>query len=593
MIIYFLKIQLLRIGYNFDFGFTNKGRQSVVKKLRALLTRRDKQFLLFLLFFSVFISLLETVGISIIMPFISVASDFSLVQNNEYYKMVYDFFGFGEAQHFVIGFGVFLIGFYVFRSGVNLFYFHLLARFSQGRYHLLAYRLFESYLGMSYRNFIDRNSSNLTKTIVNEAGNLTALMSGVLMMFSEVFVVIFIYAMMLYMNWKITLLISILLFVNALFLVKVVSLKIKQAGKEREGHQKKFYEIINSSMGNFKLMKLKSNASDLIDEFGEASYGFAKANILNQTLIQFPRLFLEALGFCIVTFVVIYLVYKYESNVSAVLGLISMFVLGLYRLMPSANRILSGYNQILFHYKSLDIVHQDIMYDRERFDDKSVAFADKIELQNIDFAYKEDKPILNNIQLTIAKGSKIAFVGESGSGKSTLVDIIIGLYRPINGKILIDGQELNETNIKAWRKKIGYIPQSVYLFDGSVAQNVAFGSEYDEKKVTKVCKLANILEFLNTHQEGIRTMVGENGIKLSGGQKQRIAIARALYDDPEILVLDEATSALDNETESIIMDEIYKVSEDKTLIIIAHRLSTIERCERVFSLKNNTLESNQ
>ena len=160
----------------------------------------------------------------------------------------------------------------------------------------------------------------------------------------------------------------------------------------------------------------------------------------------------------------------------------------------------------------------------------------------------------------------------------------MGLYRPKKGSVFIDGTLLSDENIKSWRSCIGYIPQHIYLFDGSVAQNVAFDETYDIERVKESLRKANLLEFLESNHDGIETKVGENGLKLSGGQKQRVAIARALYNDPEILILDEATSALDNETEAKIMDEIYNMSEDKTLIIIAHRLSTIERCEEVYKL---------
>lgn len=561
----------------------------MIKKLRYLLTKRDKQFLLFLLLFSIVISIIETAGISVIMPFIQVASDFSVIESNKYFNAIYKFFSFDSHVEFVVTFGIVLIVFYIFRSAINLFYFYLLSRFSKGRYHLLAYRLFENYLGLSYKDFINRNSSELNKAIINEAQNLTTLISAILFMMSEIFIVLLIYAMMLYVNWKITLLLTIILGGNALFLMKVISPRIKQAGIDREAVQKKFFEIINSSFGNFKIMKLKSNNDKVLEEFAQSSYGFAKSNIINETYSHFPRLFLEAVGFSIVAFVVTYLVYKYQTDISGTMALISMFVLGLYRLMPSANRILTSYNQIQFTRKSLDIVHEDIMYDSEDLGDEEVEFKEKIELKGIYFEYVESRPIFKDLNLTIKKGEKIAFVGESGSGKSTLVDIIIGLYKPLEGKIFVDDTALTNKNIKNWRKKVGYIPQSVYLFDGTVAENVAFGSTIDMQRVKEVLKQANILDFLETHQKGIDTVVGEGGIKLSGGQKQRIAIARALYDNPEILVLDEATSALDNETEAKIMEEIYKISENKTLLIIAHRLSTIEGCDRVLKIKEGKI----
>ena len=340
------------------------------------------------------------------------------------------------------------------------------------------------------------------------------------------------------------------------------------------------------------MIKLRGDEERIKKQFGEVSYGLVRTNIINQTLSQFPRLFLEAISFSLVSFIIIYLVFKYQTDISAAFGLLSMFVLGLYRLMPSVNRILSSYNSILFNLKSLELVHNDLIYEVEDLSDEEITFNEKIELKDVSFSYIEGKEILSNINLTITKGEKIAFTGESGSGKSTLVDIIIGLYRPSNGTVNIDDKVLDEKNVKSWRRKIGYIPQTIYLFDGTVAQNVALGETIDEKKMVEVLKKANIWDFLKEHHQGLETKVGEGGVKLSGGQKQRIAIARALYSEPEVLVLDEATSALDNETEAKIMDEIYKVSEDKTLIIIAHRLSTLEKCEKVYKLKNGKIKQN-
>ena len=555
-------------------------------KLFSILTSHDKKFLFLLVFISIAVSLIEMIGVGAILPFINIASDFSNIHSNNYTEKIYTFFHFKNDIHFVTAIGSALLVFYFLRSLLNLGYFYLLAKFSKGRYHLIAYRLFENYLGMSYRSFIDKNSADLSKAIINEAQNMTTLISGLLLMLSEIFVVIFIYSIMLYINWKITLLISTILVVNTFFLVMTFSRAIKKAGVSREEHQKKFFEIIQSSLGNFKLMKLTSNTTHILEKFNRASAGYAQAHIRNETLTHFPRLFLEALGFGIIIFMVIYLVYKYQSDISGALALISMFVLGMYRLMPSANRILSGYNQILFYKSSLDIIHNDLMYNPENFGNEPVSFEHSLQLNHVNFEYDEGKPILQDVSLTIHKGDKVAFIGESGSGKSTLIDLIIGLYRPKSGSISIDNIPLDEDTIKAWRSKIGYIPQSIYLFDGTVAQNVAFGKPINEAQIKGTLRQANILEFLETNHEGINTMVGDGGIKLSGGQRQRIAIARALYNNPEILVLDEATSALDTDTEAKIMEEIYKLCEHKTLLIIAHRLSTTSKCQRIYYLND-------
>lgn len=554
-------------------------------KLNSLLTKRDKQFLLGLFFFSIIISIIETAGIALIMPFISLATDFSLIHSQKYYQVFFDFFSFEKEINFVITFGIILIFFYIFRSGINFLYFHMLARFTQGRYHLLAYRLFENYMGMPYQEFVKKNSSTLTKSIVNEAANLTQLISSVLFMMSELFIVLFIYGMMLWVNYKITLLLTAILIINAIFMLKTVSIKIKKAGSKRADLQKTFYEIINRSFGNFKLFKLHSNEKEIMQEFARASYGFANANITNATLSHFPRLFLEAISFGLIIFIVTYLVWKYENDISALLSMISMFILALYRLMPSVNRIMSSYNQILFNKKALSIVHNDLMYNSEELGEVKITFESHLKLQDISFEYNDGNPVLQRLNLNIHKGEKVAFIGESGSGKSTLVDLIMGLYKPKEGFIEIDGVVLEDMNIKSWRNKIGYIPQSIYLFDATVGENVAFEKEIDKQKVDICLKKAKIYDFLQS-KEGQDTLVGEGGVMLSGGQKQRIAIARALYTDPEILVLDEATSALDTETEKQIMNEIYAISKERTLLVIAHRLSTVDQCDRIYHIKN-------
>lgn len=560
------------------------------KTLSPLLTTKDKRFMILLLLLSICISVIETIGVAAIMPFISIASDFSVIHSNEYYKYFYDYFSFESDISFVLIFGVLLIGFYFFRSTINLFYFYMLAKFSSARYHIFAIRLFKNYLGRSYKNFIDDNSANLSKAIVIEASYLTKILSSLLFIFSEIFIILFICSMMIYMDWKITLLLFILLAVSSFILVNTISKKIKKVGNIREKSQKSFYEILNSTFGNYKMIKLKSENSKIVKKFSDYSNEYAKSNIINDTLNNAPRLFLEALGFIIVVFIIVYLIYTNQHDISSSMAIISMFILGLYRLMPSANRILSSYNQILYYYKSLDIVHDNIMHKIESLGDEVIIFDKTIKLKSISFSYVNDKEVLSDISLTIQKGSKIAFVGESGSGKSTLVDIIMGLHKPLSGGIYIDDVLLDNSNIKNWRKRIGYIPQQIYLFDGTVAQNVALDEEYDESIVRDVLKKANLLDFLELHHDGIYTKVGENGLKLSGGQKQRVAIARALYNDPEVLILDEATSALDSDTEVKIMDEIYNISEDKTLIVIAHRLSTIERCEVVYNLEQGKIK---
>ncbi|HEA8164707.1 TPA: ATP-binding cassette domain-containing protein [Campylobacter coli] len=560
----------------------------MLKKIFFILSKEDKKFLFSLLLFSVFISFIESFAISLVMPFITLASDFSYFDKNKYLIQLKDYLALPVFE-IIVYFGVVLIVFYVLRALLNSYYFHLLARFSKGRYHAIAYKVFAKFLNTDYENFTQKNQSEILKSITGEVYNLSTMISSFLLMMSEIFVVLLLYTLMLLVNYKITLFLSLFMIINAFILIKVLSPIVKKAGLKREEAMKNFFEILNTNLNNFKLIKLKTKEDGVLNLFKTQSEIFARANITNESVSAMPRIYLEGVGFCVLVFIVVFLVFKNQSDISGILATISIFVLALYRLMPSANRIITSYHDLLYYRSSLDIIYQILKQKEESLGEEKIDFNKELRLDNLTFGYKDKKNLFTCLNLSIKKGKKIAFIGESGCGKSTLVDIIIGLLSPREGRVLLDENELNMKNVKNYRQKIGYIPQNIYLFNDSIAKNISFGDEVDEEKLQRVIKQANLEHFVKNLPQGVQTKVGDGGSNLSGGQKQRIAIARALYLDPEILVLDEATSALDTESEAKIMDEIYKISKDKTMIIIAHRLSTITRCDSIYRLENGKL----
>lgn len=560
----------------------------MLKKIFFILNKEDKKFLFSLLLFSVFISFIESFAISLVMPFITLASDFSYFDKNKYLIQLKDYLALPVFE-IIVYFGVVLIIFYVLRALLNSYYFHLLARFSKGRYHAIAYKVFAKFLNTDYENFTQKNQSEILKSITGEVYNLSTMISSFLLMMSEIFVVLLLYTLMLLVNYKITLFLSLFMIINAFILIKVLSPIVKKAGLKREEAMKNFFEILNTNLNNFKLIKLKTKEDGVLNLFKTQSEIFARANITNESVSAMPRIYLEGVGFCVLVFIVVFLVFKNQSDISGILATISIFVLALYRLMPSANRIITSYHDLLYYRSSLDIIYQILKQKEESLGEEKIDFDKELRLENLTFGYKDKKNLFTCLNLSIKKGEKIAFIGESGCGKSTLVDIIIGLLSPKEGRVLLDENELNMKNVKNYRQKIGYIPQNIYLFNDSIAKNISFGDEVDEEKLQRVIKQANLEHFVKNLPQGAQTKVGDGGSNLSGGQKQRIAIARALYLDPEILVLDEATSALDTESEAKIMDEIYKISKDKTMIIIAHRLSTITRCDSIYRLENGKL----
>jgi ATP-binding cassette subfamily B protein/ATP-binding cassette subfamily C protein len=340
---------------------------------------------------------------------------------------------------------------------------------------------------------------------------------------------------------------------------------------------------MGQTFGNFKYIKLKGNKDAIFADFDGKTGIFARAQVLSTTLGVMPRSILEGLGFSLLVGAVVFILWRYH-RADQVIPIISMYALALYRILPAVNRMLGNINQMAYLHRSLDMVAETVGLPSEEVGAGPVSFGSTIALSDVGFSYLTGEPVLRGVTVEIGRGEKVAITGESGGGKSTLVDLIIGLNRPSSGSLLVDGVPLGEGNLGTWRAKVGYIPQDIYLADASVGENVAFGAPYDEARVEQVLKMANIWDFLQQKQ-GADTQVGVKGIQLSGGQRQRIGIARALYGDPEILVLDEATSALDNETEAKIMDEIYQVSQNKTLIVIAHRLTTVERCNRVLRIE--------
>ncbi len=543
----------------------------------------DRRFLFLLLAYSLFISLIEIIGVAAIMPFIAVATDFSLIDKKKYFFFFYQRFGFDKPIDFVVAFGLLLILFYILRSLLNGFYFHLLARFSKGRFYTIATKIYESYLFRSYKDFINFSRAELQKIIVTEAQNMMGVLSSLLFMMSEIFIVLLVYTILLTINWKITLLITLFLLVNFFILLRIVSKKIKESGKGREASEREFFRHLQNSFGNIKMIKLVDVQEEYLRRFRRTINRFVGFQIRFETLREVPRLYLEATGFIIVIVIILYFLLNGGGEVTVYLPLISVFILSLYRLLPSFHRIFGAYHQVLYHYRSVEVIVQQILYPKEAEGEDRINFNERIECRHIGFSYTPDRQILKDLNLMIKKRERIGIVGESGSGKSTLIDLLIGLFRPTEGQILIDGVPLSPHNVRDWRRKIGYIPQQIELIDGTVAQNVALSDRYNPERVKTVLRQAQLFEYLVAHHQGIDTEVGDNGIRLSGGQRQRIAIARALYRDPDLLVLDEATSALDRGTEERIMEDIYAL-EGKTIVIVAHRIHTLRRCQKIYEI---------
>jgi len=559
---------------------------SIPSKVNQLLDKKRKLYIIILFFMSIVLSGVETAGVSVVMPFISIASNPDMLDSGNY-KVIYDFLGFESKNGFIISFGLAMIIFYMCRSVYNIFYEYTLNKFSLGTFRYFAEKLFKTYLALSYRVYVQKNPSALANMVNVESSYVSLLLLYLLHTFAEIFTVCLLYLFMILVNWQITVVLtaSLVLIVIVVFFTLIRT--NRKLGDKRYAANIKLNKIIWEAFNNFKFIKLKGNENEILNSFTSSASKIARTSIISQTLAGVPKNILENFGFSLLVGVICYILWRYESA-AMVIPLISMYALALYRMLPAITRILSHINRIAFSMRSLQRIHDDLNLETDKEGCEQVNFTKSIKGKNLWFCYEKGGDVIKDASFEIKLGEKVAFVGESGSGKTTLIDIITGIYHPRQGQLYIDDLLIDNSNIRSWRKKIGYIPQDIYLSDSSVAENVSFGSQPSDEQIIQVLKQAKIWDFLTT-KEGIYTRVGEGGIQLSGGQRQRIGIARALYNDPEVLILDEATSSLDEGTEARIMDEIYDVSGSRTLIIIAHRLSTVERCSRKIRIEHGRI----
>lgn len=325
---------------------------------------------------------------------------------------------------------------------------------------------------------------------------------------------------------------------------------------------------------------------------------YAQHNALATVIGQMPRFALEAIAFGGMLLMVLYLMAQ-SGNFTSALPIITLYAFAGYRLMPALQQVYSAFTQLRFGLPALDSLHAEFMSLKPTQPDSkqdAIQLKKAITLNNIQYCYPNAlQPTLKNLSLTIPAKYTVGLVGATGSGKTTIVDLILGLLDAQVGALKVDGQTINENNKRAWLRTIGYVPQHIYLADDTVAANIAFGLEakdIDQAAIERAAKIANLHDFVhNELPQQYQTTVGERGVRLSGGQRQRIGIARAMYHNPKVLILDEATSALDNLTEQAVMEAVYNLGHEITIILIAHRLSTVKACEIIFFLDKGVLQA--
>ncbi len=575
----------------------------ILKKLMVLLDRKQKMQMVGLVVIMLFGAILEAFSVAAILPVVKIVLTPDSILNNKYLSFVYNLFHFPSVKAFGIFIMITLVVVFIIKNIFIHLEYKILYRFIFNNQFRTSERMMKNYIRRDYEFFLEADTAVIQRSITSDVNNMYALIQSLLTLVSESIVFLCIAAFLFWQNPLMTAVLAVLILLT-LFLIKLfIKPVMKKAGKDNQDYYSALFKHISQTVMGIKEVKITGRENYFVHEYEKCGHGYVDA-VQKYTLFNnIPRLIIEVV--CIAGIIGYFLyIFLTGGDATEMMSTVSVFVLGAMRLMPCANRINNQMNNIAYFEPFFMGVSDNL---QDEIDEKNVdvSFMEvpkeklpakkEIVLSNISFHYPTmpDVNIFEHADLTIPIGTSVGIVGTTGAGKSTVVDILLGLLKTQEGTITVDGQDIfAEGNYRKWLKNVGYIPQSIFMLDDTIRGNVAFGIPKDEisdERVWEVLKEAQLDEFVKGLPDGLDTGIGERGVRISGGQRQRIGIARALYEDPEVLVMDEATAALDNETEKAIVDSINHLHGNKTLIIIAHRLQTIEKCDAVYRVENKKI----
>ncbi len=579
--------------------------KKIYRKMMVLMNRKQKLKMVQILFMMVIGAVLETVSIGLVVPAIQMIMDPSCVEGDSALAQIYRWTGFQKPGYFTtLILALIILGFVL--KNVFLYFQNVVQlRFVYTNQFETSQRMMINFMKRPYEYYLNADTSVIQRMITSDVNNMYGLILALLQLMSEMIIFVLLAVTLTAMAPQMILTIAALLIVTLLVIKQFLKPIMRQAGIENQDYYSGLYKWIEESVMGIKEIKIANKENYFIREYGKCGHGYVSAvqryNIFNAT----PRLLIETVCMAGLILYLIFMILSGE-DVTSMVSQLGAFGVAAMRLLPSANRINNYLTQISYfepffmgvsdnlqeEIHDKNVVYDEAAYRRSKPVDK-LPLQDKIVLDDIVYKYpNSDVLIFDHAHMEIPAGKSVGIVGTSGAGKTTIVDIMLGLLSIQEGHILADGVEVRD-HYESWLKNIGYIPQTIFMIDSTIRKNVAFGyadEDIDDAKVWEALKKARLDEFVRSLPEGLDTGIGERGIRISGGQRQRIGIARALFEDPEVLVLDEATSALDNDTEAAIMESINSLHGHKTLIIIAHRLQTIEKCDIVYRVEHGEIE---
>jgi HlyD family secretion protein len=567
----------------------------VVRDTWKILDKRSKLTILLLQFFLIGSSLLETLSIVVLAPFMGLLSGEFTIQNNQYINYIFERSNVSYDE-FIFYFGIFVLVFFIISNLINIFSLYFISFFSERIGAKISSRLYNVYIQKPYDFHIEKTSSEIMSKISYDADRLYTLIKRILVANADILKCIFIISALIVYNVKVAIFLT-LIFVFIYLVIFLFLEKILVKNSRILSDNNTFIlKLILEGLGAIKDIIILKRYIFFSKSFLRYKLSVSKINAFNQTSAMIPRNVIEMVAFSmLISLILINL--KGNIVMSNSLSLLAVFGLASYKLLPAFQNIYFSISIIKSSQESFYKIRDDLKEKTttiiNRDSSIKLPFNKILELKNINWNYKQsEKKVLDNINIKIKPNEIVGIVGKSGSGKTTLGNIILGLLEPQKGKFIVDGIEIDKSNLDKWQNNISFVPQNIFLLVGSLRENITFGEEphlFSQEKFDKAIKMADLQEYVNKSKYGIDTLVGERGIALSGGQSQRVGIARAFYTNRDILFFDEATSSLDGLTESNVINSVRKL-KNKTLFLISHNFNTIKNCDKIIFLEDGKVE---
>lgn len=572
-----------------------------LKKIYILIGSKERIKLFFLFGMMLFASFLEVLGIGMIPAFIVSVSDPNIILSYPIVGDVLSRLNITTQESLVLLGAALLMAIYTGKNAYMGFFFYIKKRFIANRGVDLQNRLFRAYMGAPYTFYIGRNSSELLRNVATEVRRIVErIMLPFMELMLNIVMSLLIISLLLVTEPLISLFTLLVLGGTGYLFLSITRNKISDFGKQDKHLRKLMNQSVLQGLGGFKDARVLGRERMFLEEYNKSAVKSKTANVYLYVVQHLPKPITETLavlGILIITLILI----GQGRTITSIIPVLALFGASAVKLMPMINSMMSNISTIRYNTHSVYTVYHDLKLlegnsykfaSNEPENPKIVPLKDHISIQGISYHYPgTDDYAVKDVSLHIRSGEAVAFVGESGAGKTTMADIVLGLLEPQEGSILADGTNIRD-NIRGWQKNIGYIPQSIFLLDDTIRRNIAFGipdHEIDEEKLKVAMEASQLLGLILKLPDGDETVVGERGIRISGGQRQRIGIARALYNNPQVLIMDEATSALDNITEKYVIQAIDRLKGNRTIIMIAHRLTTVINCDRLYLMEDGKI----